>query len=217
MSDPIRVLLVDSPRLFRNCLAQSLGRRKRLTVVGDVESCAEAVAVARETRPNVIVVDPSVGTPGERPVGALCTSVPEAAVLVLTLEVEPGLIARALHDGARGYLQKECGVDDLAHGIERVHSGELVVGSALGDPAVRGLSQGPAAVKLTRRELDLLPLIAQGQTNQQIARVLCITEHTVKAHLARILGKLGLENRVQLASYAAQHGVAGSVRLPSSA
>ncbi len=207
MSDPIRVLLVDSPRLLRHCLAQVLGRRRRLRIVGEAETGSEALAAARAAAPDVIVVDPRIGNPGASIVGELCAEMPDAAILVLTQEGEPGLVARALHDGARGYLNKQCGVEELAQGIERVYSGELVLSAALTDPAVRGLSAGPNA-GLTRRELDLLPLVARGQTNQQIAGALCITEHTVKAHLARILRKLGMGNRVQLASYAAQHGMA---------
>ena len=207
MSDAIRVMLVDSPRLLRHCLAQVLGRRRRLTIVGEAETGSEALAAARIATPDVIVVDPRINAPGASIVGDLCAEMPDTAVLVLTLDSEPGLVARALQDGARGYLQKQCEVDELAQGIERVHGGELVLSAALTDPAVRGLQAG-ANGGLTRRELDLLPLVARGRTNQQIADALCITEHTVKAHLARILRKLSLGNRVQLASYAAQHGMA---------
>jgi DNA-binding NarL/FixJ family response regulator len=212
MADSIRVLLVDHPRLFRHCLAQVLGCRRRLRIVGEAESRSEALAVARQTRPDVIVVDPRIGGPGESLISELCGEAPGAAVLVLSQESEPGFIARALQDGARGYLQKECDVDELAQSIERVFAGELVLCPALTSPALQSLASGQTLAGLTRRELDLLPLIAQGQTNQQIAHVLCITEHTVKAHLARILRKLGLGNRVQLASYAARHGMADLFR-----
>ena len=132
-------------------------------------------------------------------------------MLVLTLATEDGIVGRALEAGARGYLDKHCEIDDLVRSIERVHLGELVVAPSVAEAAVKDLARGqardPTPSGISARQADVARLVAQGWTNQEIARELCITEHTVKAHLARILAKLGLGNRVQLATYALENGL----------
>jgi len=209
MPEPIRVLLVDSPTLVRRCLAAVLGRRRRLAIVAEAGSGPEALAGSRSIRPDVVLVDPQVPEGGLQLVAELCAETPTGAVVVLTAETREGTVARVLEHGARGYLDKHCDVEDVARCIERVHAGEVVIAQNLarslpGDfSAFRG-SDSPA---VSRRELEVLQLVAGGRTNQAIAHELFITEHTVKSHLAKMLGKLGLNNRVQLATYAAQHGV----------
>jgi NarL family two-component system response regulator LiaR len=116
-----------------------------------------------------------------------------------------------LRAGAQGYLRKTCGLNDLIRAIERVHAGELIVASVEAGAVLNELSsettRESSASGLTARELDVVKLIARGWTNAAIARELYITEHTVKGHLVRILSKLKLENRVQLAAYATQQGL----------
>ncbi|HEY8476923.1 MAG TPA: response regulator transcription factor, partial [Chloroflexota bacterium] len=135
-------------------------------------------------------------------------------VLVLTANRDEAVARRLLQAGARGYLDKDCDLDDLVHAIERVRLGELVVGSVGAETVLKALGdespREPRPEGLTEREIEVLRLVAQGRTNTQIAAELCITEHTVKAHLAKILGKLGLDNRVQLAAYAMQRGLASA-------
>ncbi len=209
MPQSIRVLLVDAPALVRSCLATVLNRRRRLQVVGEAGRGPEAIAEARTLRPDVVVVDPDVPGGGIRLISELADELPEAAVVVLTAAgaVPP---PRALQAGARGYLDKDCEPGAVVTAIERVHGGELVVAPTSTDAVVRTLgaagARGAYSRELTGRECEVLRLVASGRTNREIAAELVITEHTVKAHLAKIQSKLGLANRVRLTRYAVQNG-----------
>lgn len=208
MPEPIRVLLVDSPTLVRRCLAAVLGRRRRLAVVAEAGSGPEAIAESRSVHPDVVLVDPQVPDGGLQLVAELCGETPTGAVVVLTAETRDG-VARVLEHGARGYLDKHCDVEDVARCIERVHAGDVVIAQNLAGSLPDDFSafRGSHSPAVSRREVEVLRLVAGGRTNQEIASELFITEHTVKSHLAKMLGKLGLNNRVQLATYAAQHGI----------
>ncbi|MBI3965364.1 MAG: response regulator transcription factor [Chloroflexi bacterium] len=211
MPPPIRIMLVDTPDLCRHCLAAVLQRRRRLQVIAEAGTGHEARARARLHRPAVAVVEPEVPDGGVQLLADLCQETPDCAVLVLTSASDDAAASQALQAGARGYLRKSCTVEDLVHAIERVHAGDLVVAAALAPAVVKDLSgdgaREPDRLGLTPRELEVLQLVAKGHTNPQIARKLCITDHTVKGHLASTLAKLGLANRVQLATYATHHGL----------
>jgi len=211
MRTPVRLVLVDSPRLHLRGLAAMLNRRRGLQVIGEATSGPEALARIRALQPDVVVVDPAVPEGGPSLIAEICQEALACAVLVLTSSRGEGEARQALQAGARGYLDKDREPDDLVRAIERIHAGELVVGQAAADTVLKDLSgetSGTSGLSaLTTREVEVLTLVVQGRTNPQIALELCITEHTAKAHLARILGKLGLENRVQLATYATQQGL----------
>jgi DNA-binding NarL/FixJ family response regulator len=215
----IRVLLVVTPALFRHSLAAVLARRRRLEVIGEAETRAEAMRTARHGCPDVVIVDPDVPECGPELVAELCHETVGCAVLVLTHASEDGLVGRALEAGARGYLDKQCEIEDLVRAIERVHLGDLVVSSSVANTAVKDLTRRTIRELhppgLSARQLEVIRLVARGHTNQEIARALYITEHTVKAHLAKILGKLSLENRVQLATYALEHGLLDPLPAPT--
>jgi DNA-binding NarL/FixJ family response regulator len=210
MSDPIRLLLVDHLTLPRRCLAALLNRRRGLQVVGEAAIGGAALDLARSLRPDIALVEPETPDGGPRLIEALDAEMP-GAVLVLTRSADGGL-SNALRAGARGYLHMNCEPDDLVRAIERVHAGELVIAPGMADAALKELNSEPErdadATPLTERERDVLRLVTQGLTNAEIARELYITEHTTKGHLAKILSKLGLDNRVQIATYAVQNGFA---------
>lgn len=213
MRSPIRVLLVARAKLFRQCLAAAL-RRRRFEVVGDAATGPDAADKARTVRPDVILLDPEVADAGATLVAGLHRELPDAALLVLTPSKDEDAVRGVLAAGARGYLDEDCGIDDLVQSIDRVRAGELVVGPTMAETAVRGLTtpegREDASLGLTARQLEVIRLVALGQTNQAIGRELFITEHTVKAHLVKILGKLGLGNRVQLTAYAVEHNLTNS-------
>ncbi|MEA2639752.1 MAG: two-component system, NarL family, nitrate/nitrite response regulator NarL [Chloroflexota bacterium] len=221
MAPPIRILLVDSPTLIRRCIALTLGRRRQLAVVGEAGSGSAALERAHALQPDVVVVDPAVPEGGPQLVETLRREAEGAAILVLTAGGSSATPARALHAGALGYLHKDCEPPALIEAIERVSVRQLVVGSAHAETIAQELGTARAragtANGLTGREMEVAQLVASGMTNPEVARQLFITEHTVKSHLATILGKLGLDNRVQLAAYATQHGVAVPPRASSPA
>jgi two-component system nitrate/nitrite response regulator NarL len=207
MPEPIRLLLIDYPTLSRRGVAALLTRRRGVRVVGEPGNGAEARVLARALRPDVIVVDTRVAGGGTRLVADLRRELPRSAVLVLTQDSGWTAATSALQAGARGYIQKSCEPDDLVRTIQRIHLGELVVASAAADRTTYlGHDDVPGSA-LTVRELEVLRLVARGRTNPGIAHDLAITEHTAKEHLTNILDKLGLENRVQIATYAVQHGL----------
>ena len=208
MREPIRVLLVDHPGLSRHGLVALLTRRRGLRVVGEADTGIEALALARAVKPDVVIVETSVPAGGLKLLTQLSRELPHGAMLVLTeASGDPG-VSGALQAGARGYLQKSCDPEALVRTIERVHLGELVV-AAQAAPLLNGHGRlHPRSETLTDRELEVLRLVARGRTNPGIAHELGITEHTAKEHLANILDKLGLENRVQVATYAVHHGLA---------
>ena len=209
--DRIRVMLVDGSTLLRRCLAALLRRRRRLEIVAEAENGRQALAQAISAQPTIVVVDPVVPEGGPTLIADLCNSLPQCSVIALTDSSDGVTASRALQAGARGYLHKDCEPDALVDAIYRVRDGGLVVAPALASAVVQDLgggeARGEAPGALTRREVEVLRLVALGHTNQSIARELIVTEHTVKAHLAKILSKLGLENRVQLATYATQRGL----------
>lgn len=220
VSDAIRILLVDHQTLLRRSLSVLLNRRRRFDVVGEAATGSEALAQARSLQPAVTVVEPDVPEGGPNLISELCRETPTCGVLVLTSGSPEDGAGRVLQAGARGYLDKSCEPDDLARAIERVHAGELVVSPGATDALLKDLggetSREPAPSGLTEREVDVLRLVVQGRTNPEIARELCITEHTAKGHLAKILSKLALDNRVQLATYGLQHGLpSGNVPVAS--
>ncbi len=209
MPQSVRVLLVDTPALPRSCLATVLNRRRWLHVVGEVGTGGDALAEVHSLQPNVVVVDPDVPGGGTKLVSDLVEQLQGGAVVVLA---HAGAVApdQALQAGARGYLEKDCDADAVARTIDRVHEGELVVPQSSMEEVMRTLGAASPRTRHTRelseREREVLRLVARGCTNREIAAELIITEHTVKAHLAKIQRKLALSNRFQLTSYAVQNG-----------
>ena len=211
MSRPIRLLIVDGHTLFRCGLAALLNRRRGLQVVGEAATGTEALTQGVLLQPDVVVLDLAIPEGGSALVTQLCRESPKCAVLVLTPSDQMTEARAVLQAGARGCIQKNCEPDELVRAIERVHAGELVVSRLAVEVLLEELSperaNPPGLARLTERELEVLHLVMRGLTNPAIARELCITEHTTKGHLGSILAKLELDNRVQLATYAMQHGL----------
>ena len=211
MAKSIRIMLVDTPVLNLRCLALALGRKRRLHVVEEAGSGPDALAGAEASQPDVVVLDPSVPGGGSSLVADLSLKLAGRPIIVLSQDGNTASPGRALQAGARGYLQRDCELDTLVHAIELVHEGQLVLAPAsVGEALAEQTARRPDRVgrdALTHREGEVLQLVAQGQTNPEIGRELCITEYTVKAHLGHLLGKLGLANRVQLATFATQQGI----------
>ncbi len=213
MSEPIRLVLIDHHTLLRRCLAAAFNRRRGFRVVGDAATGSDGLSLARSCQPDIIVVDPDMPEGGPQLIELLCEEVPTASVIALTLCHED-MAKQALLAGARGCIEKTCEPDDLMRAVKVVHAGEMVMGSPMMDTILESLNGAepvpPVTSVLTERELEVLPLVVEGRTNAEIARELYITEHTSKGHVAKILSKLSLDNRVQLAAFAIQHGLVAS-------
>lgn len=227
---PVTLLVVDDHTLFRRGLIALLGQDPGLLVVGEAGDAAEALRLAPQLMPQVILLDNHLpGVMGVDAIRGLREVSPTSRVLMLTVSEDGQDLAAALRNGAQGYLLKTIDGDLLAQAIRRAARGEPVVSpelmsklvaafqsqgvveaAALIAPAVSAVSAVPAqspeatpgAAPLSPREEDVLREIARGASNKEIARALDIAETTVKIHVQHILRKLGLSSRVQAAVYA---------------
>jgi DNA-binding NarL/FixJ family response regulator len=206
--DPVRVMLVDRQHLFRTSLCKVL-EREGLEVVADVASAGEALDVLRSEPVDVVLLDLNTpDMPGPAATGRLSEAAPGATLLVLTASTQNEDVLGALVAGASGYLLKDEAVEDIVTGVVRA----AVAGETLISPRIAAMVVGrlreltpetpppaPADNPLSPREVEVLRLIAAGRDNPDIAKELFISQSTVKRHVEAILGKLGVDNRVQAA------------------
>jgi DNA-binding NarL/FixJ family response regulator len=201
----IRVLIVDDHAIVRTGLAQLLDTTDDLELVGAAADGEQALKMAAELQPDVVLMDDVTMTGGVSTTGQILEQVPETHVLVLTSFSDQARILDALQAGAEGYLMKHSEPEVILAGIRDVAFG----GSPLDPKAARVLltnrrSPAPAA-KLTGREKEVLGMVGDGLPNKAIARKLGITERTVKAHLTNIYQRLGVTDRTQAALWAHRH------------
>ena len=200
MSELIRILIADDHYVVRQGLTALLTPRNGMEVVGEAATGREAVELARTLEPDVILMDmimPELDGPAA--ITLIKHENPEARILVLTSFGESKQISAAIQAGALGYLLKDSSPDDLLHAIRSVYRGNLVLPQ---DLALKLMQPQPAATafdQLTERETDVLRLLAQGQSNQEIAVNLSISTTTVRSHVSNILMKLNVANRTQAA------------------
>lgn len=203
----IRVLLVDDHPVVRSGVAALLGDAERIEVVGAAANGADAIRMAAERRPDVVLCDLRLGE-GLDGVGVTeaLRRLPEPpSVLILTTYDNDTDIARAVLAGAAGYLLKDAQPDDIVQGIVDAAAGRLVLSRDLEARVVERMAQGVPS--LSARELDVLALVAEGSTNREIARQLFISEGTVKTHLVHAFAKLGAESRTAAVAAARRHGL----------
>ena len=205
-ADKIRVMIVDDHAVVRQGLRSFLELQDDIEVVGEAADGAEAVAVAKETLPDVILMDLVMpGMDGVAATRAISTAVPSARVLVLTSFSEDEKVFASIKAGAHGYLMKDVLPPELVKAIRTVHRGEAQLHPEIARKLMNEFSS-PAPVQpkhdLTERELEVLRLIAQGKSNKEIAEELVLSEKTVKTHVSNILQKLHLSDRTQAAVYA---------------
>lgn len=214
MTDPIRVLIVDDHAIVRKGTRALLDTEAGIEVVGEATDGREAVAQAQRLDPDVILMDLVMpGMDGIEAIGAITAEQPEARILVLTSFAADDKVFPAIKAGALGYLLKDAGPEDLVAAIRQVWRGESWLHPTIARKVLQEVSspasdQPPTADPLTKREVDVLQLVAQGLSNQQIAQELVITEGTVRTHVSNILGKLHLASRTQAALYALREGLA---------
>lgn len=201
--EPVRVLVADDHPIFRDGLATLLGTQPGVAVVATAGDGAEAVALAAEHHPDVVVMD--VQMPGMNGIDAtrrLTETQPDVRVLVFTMGEEDGTVLAAMRAGARGYLVKGASQDEVARAISTVHAGGLVFGASLALRIADLLSgtstpDRSAFPQLTERELEILDLIAAGKNNPQIASTLYLAPKTVRNNVSNILAKLQATDRAE--------------------
>jgi DNA-binding NarL/FixJ family response regulator len=209
MSDKISVLLVDDHALVRRGFRRILDDDETLEVVGEASNGAEAVRLAEQLHPQVIVMDcqlPELN--GVAATRIILRSRPETTILMLSMHSEDTLVRQALDAGARGYVLKNANDLDLASAIKNVAAGKSVI-----DPQLQRAEtlKGERAPALTARELEILQHIVAGKSNKEIASELDLSVNTVSVHRANIMDRLGIHKTAELVVYAIRNGL---VNLP---
>jgi DNA-binding NarL/FixJ family response regulator len=213
--DPVRVLVVDDQRLIRESIASLLDIQPGISVVGTACDGRDAIDKALTLGPDVVLMDVRMPTmDGIEAVTILGRRAPDCRVIMLTTFDDEEYVVQALRAGASGYLLKDRPARELADAVRLAHAGVVQfdpaaaarLASALGRPT-NALPLDQAGHALTIREVEVLRLVATGSTNREIAERLYLSEGTVKNHISRILGRLGLRDRTQAAIYARDHGL----------
>jgi two-component system response regulator DevR len=205
----LRIFLVDDHEVVRAGLRSLLEAESDLEVVGEAGTVAEALARIPPTRPDVAILD--VRLPdgsGVEVCREIRSQVPETACLMLTSYADDEALFAAIMAGAAGYVLKQVGGTDLVEDIRRVAAGQSLLDPALTQRIIERMQAGPEEdprlAGLTPQERRILDLIAEGQTNRQIAGAMYLAEKTVKNYVSNVLAKLGMERRTQAATYAAR-------------
>jgi DNA-binding NarL/FixJ family response regulator len=198
-----RVLIVDDHPVFRDGLVGLLGTLPDITVAGSVGSAEQAVTLAREDAPDVVLMDLNLpGASGVEATRQLLAVSPATAVLVVTMVDDDDSVVAALRAGARGYVLKGASSAEISAAIRTVAEGGAVFGAGIAARLISGPAAKPThpvGPDLTAREREVLALLADGASNKQIARVLDLSLKTVQNHVSRILDKLQAADRTQAA------------------
>jgi DNA-binding NarL/FixJ family response regulator len=216
---PIRVLIADDQRVVRDGLTMLVGLIDGVEVVDTASDGIEAVERARNTRPDVVLMDLRMprleGADATREIRA---NLPATQVLVLTTYADDASLFPALQAGARGYLTKDASVEEIEQAIRALVAGQTHLDPAVQQRLIAAVLDREAAVPsagavtlpddLTPREVEVLKLIAAGLSNADIAEALVVSAATVKTHINRIFYKTGARDRAQAVRYAYQHGLA---------
>ena len=214
---PIRILIVDDHTLLRSGIKLALQRHEGFEVVGEAGDGLEGIKRAKQLKPDVVLLDLHMpGTSGLEALRVLVEDVPETQVVMLTVSEDAEDLLETLRAGARGYLLKNIDTGFLLESIQRAARGESVMSPQMAQKLADSLRTPPkedaAAVdvnpgKLSPREREIIVMLAHGSSNKEIARVLNLSESTIKIHVQGILRKLNIAKRVQAAVYAVAHGL----------
>ncbi len=213
----VRLLLCDDHAMFRQGLRSILETEEDFRIIGEASTGREAVRYALETRPDVVLMDIQMPElDGVAATKAVLAERPEAKVIILTMYRQDKYVFEAIKVGARGYMLKDADANDLIDAIRRVAAGQTLLNAEMAASILdefRKVGELPEhpdhkISELTEREEDILRLLAQGASNQEIAQSLGVSEKTVRNRLSEIFSKLRLNNRTQAALYALREGIA---------
>jgi len=207
----ISVLLTDDHVLVRTGIRRLLEDSKQIKIVGEADCGEDSITLAQQLQPDVILMD--VNMPGIGGVEA-CRRIlqrdPEQKIIVLTIHNEQTFPKRMLEIGARGYLTKECGVDEMLLAIRQVNDGGAYIAPSIAQQLALSLLPGNEdnpIDRLSRREFQVMLMISHGLTNAEISDKLCLSPKTISTYRLRLLEKLGAQNEVDLLKIAVEQGM----------
>jgi DNA-binding NarL/FixJ family response regulator len=221
MSAPIRVLVADDQRVVRDGLVMVLGLLDDVEVVGAATDGNEAVAMAAELHPDVVLMDLRMPRcDGVEATRSLRERLPEVKVVVLTTYADDRSVLDALRAGARGYLTKDAGGPEILAALRQVRDDRAAIDPAVQHHLLDALAVAPSPTRrnpppsplpdaLTAREAEVLSLIAAGMSNAEIAAHLVVSEGTIKSHVNHLFAKIGARDRAQAVTYAYRNGLSG--------
>lgn len=209
--EPIKVLLVDDHKIMRDGLQSLLEQADDITVMAQAASGQEAIELARDLRPELIIMDLTMPKmSGIEATRRIMAEQPEARVLALSMVMEQGCVMECLKAGAKGYLVKDCAADELLQAVRIVYNGGSYLCSQATTLVVHGMQNGQEPEPppcLTEREQEVLQLLANGLNTKEIASRLEVSTKTVESQRAAVMKKLGLYSIAELTKYALQQGL----------
>lgn len=211
--ETIRILLADHHVLFREGVRTIVDRQSDMIVVGEAEDGLEATKKASELAPDIVLMDINMpGLDGVTATRFILAQNPQVGIIVLTLHGENKHVFDAIKAGARGYILKSAQAGDLIEAIHTVHRGGSVLNAGVMNTLLEEFlrladEQGGNLVGLSRREAEILRLVAQGKTNKEIADLLSLSEQTIKNRLSTLYLRLKVANRTEAVTYAVQQGL----------
>lgn len=209
---PIRVLIVDDHAMVRNGLATFLSVHQDIELAGMAASGEEAISLCNEGEPDVVLMDLVMpGMDGVTATRRIRAAHPEVQVVALTSYKEQDLVREALNADVAGYLLKSISGEELAEVVRRVHKGQMAISPEVTRVLVKAVTDGgqQRTFDLTWRETEVLRLLVEGLSNNEIALQLDIKPSTVKTHVSRIFAKLDVSSRVEAATLAIKHNLLG--------
>jgi RNA polymerase sigma factor (sigma-70 family) len=209
MTQPIRLLIVDDHLLAREGVKEILDDQKEFVIVGEASNGIQAIEKTKELLPDLILMDISMPKMnGFEATKEIKSQYPNIKIVMMTVSYEITDWFEALKRGAQGYLLKNLNTEDLLNGLKAYSMDEIPMSKEMAFRIWKEFKKdGQAEETLSVREQEVLQLVAKGCSNKEISKQLSISENTVKTHMKNILGKLQLDNRVQLASYAYDNGI----------
>ncbi len=213
----IRVLIADDHPMVRRGITMFLGLDPELELVGEASTGGEAIRLAHQMQPDVVLMDlllPDMS--GVEAIAILRRELPHIEVVALTSVIEDALVVTAIRSGAIGYLLKTTDAEALATAVKAAAQGKVQLSPEAAARLMREVRAPSSPEKLTGRETEILHLVALGRANKQIAHELGLREQTIKAHVSHILDKLGVQSRTQAALYAVHIGLVSERELNKS-
>ncbi len=211
-SEPVRLMVADDHRILLDLLQATLGNAPGIQIVGKASDGREAVQVARECRPDLILIDVDMpGMTGIEATRQILDDNPEIRVIALSVHQDWTTISAMFQAGAYGYIPKDCGFQELLTAIRAVMNGQVYISPAVGSAVISGgtdLERASPLAKLTEREKEVFRLLAAGLSTKEVAFELNLSIHTAHTHRRNVLRKLNLNNVAQLIRLSIQIGAA---------